>query len=255
MASLCGNNPQSCYSKYGSIPLKQPFAHEFALRMLLYSLHMQASRYDRSIEPLICMSIDFYIRLFVCVKSGVAKSQSQLNQIATVYNCVYCGSFHFQPYGQSSLDQQGNVKYKHAHGPPVTSICSQCGAKFRVGGPIWLGPLFDPAFLQETITTIEQAPDDSYAYRDRMLSMLRVLSEELPDPLYYVTSKLARLIHTHTPQIKTLRSAIMNAGYKVSSSHADRDSIKTDAPPEVIWDIMRAFSKRQSSEKKRSRKR
>ncbi|CAF4348990.1 unnamed protein product, partial [Adineta steineri] len=38
MASLCGNNPHSCYSKYGSIPLHQPFCHEFALRMILYTL-------------------------------------------------------------------------------------------------------------------------------------------------------------------------------------------------------------------------
>ncbi|CAF1268670.1 unnamed protein product, partial [Didymodactylos carnosus] len=126
MASLCGNAPQSCYSKYGSISLHEAFGHEFALRMLLYTLHMQASRYNRSIEPLICMSIDFYIRLFVRIKHGVAKSQAQLNQIAHVYNCVYCGSFHFQPWGISSTDTNGNVKFKQANGPPVGTKCEQC---------------------------------------------------------------------------------------------------------------------------------
>ncbi|CAF4869120.1 unnamed protein product, partial [Rotaria socialis] len=30
----------------------------------------------------------------------------------------------------------------------------------RVGGPIWLGPLFDHSFVNELITSIEQAPDD-----------------------------------------------------------------------------------------------
>lgn len=27
----------------------------------------------------------------------------------------------------------------------------------------------------------------------------------------------------------------MNAGYRVSLSHADKNSLKTDAPHEVIW--------------------
>lgn len=30
----------------------------------------------------------------------------------------------------------------------------------RVGGPIWLGPLFDQTFVSELITSIEQAPAD-----------------------------------------------------------------------------------------------
>lgn len=38
------------------------------------------------------------------------------------------------------------------------------------------------------------------------------------------------------------RSAILNAGYRVSTSHARQDSIKTNAPHHVIWDIMRAFA-------------
>ncbi|CAF4499395.1 unnamed protein product, partial [Rotaria magnacalcarata] len=67
-----------CYSKYGSIPLHEPFCHEFALRMILYALHLQAARYDRIIEPLLCMSIDFYVRLFVRISYGAAKAQSQL---------------------------------------------------------------------------------------------------------------------------------------------------------------------------------
>jgi len=45
----------------------------------------------------------------------------------------------------------------------------------------------------------------SYAYRDRMLSMLYVVKEELPDPLYFDNAKLARIMHTQMPQNKVLR--------------------------------------------------
>jgi len=45
----------------------------------------------------------------------------------------------------------------------------------------------------------------SYAYRDRMASMLYVVKEELPNPLYFDNTKLARVMHTHVPQNKILK--------------------------------------------------
>ena len=39
------------------------------------------------------------------------------------------------------------------------------------------------------------------------------------------------------------RSAVMNAKYRVSGSHVTPLGIKTDAPMEVIWDIMRCWVK------------
>jgi len=38
-------------------------------------------------------------------------------------------------------------------------------------------------------------------------------------------------------------SALLNAGYKVSYSHANQNSIKTDAPTEVVWDVLREWVK------------
>ncbi len=40
------------------------------------------------------------------------------------------------------------------------------------------------------------------------------------------------------------------AGYRVSSTHAKALGVKTDAPPEVIWDVMRAWIKKHGSESK-----
>ncbi|CAF3625770.1 unnamed protein product, partial [Rotaria sp. Silwood2] len=59
----------------------QPFSHEFAFRIILYTLHMQPARYDRIIESLLCMSIDFYVPLFVRIGYGSAKAQSQLDVV------------------------------------------------------------------------------------------------------------------------------------------------------------------------------
>merc|ERR1719431_1079161 len=42
MAVLCGNSPETCYTKYGAIALKTRSCHEFALRILLQCLELQA---------------------------------------------------------------------------------------------------------------------------------------------------------------------------------------------------------------------
>ena len=45
-----------------------------------------------------------------------------------------------------------------------------------------------------------------------------------------------------TPPSATLfRSAVVNAGYHISGSHANPLGLKTDAPMEVLWDIMRCW--------------
>ena len=63
--------------------------------MILYALHLQAARYDRIIEPLLCMSIDFYVRLFVRIGYGSAKAQSQLGSrefsyLSNEYHRIIC---------------------------------------------------------------------------------------------------------------------------------------------------------------------
>lgn len=56
--------------KYGTVPLKTKACHEMALRILLRTIETHANRYGRYIQPLISLSVDFYIRVFVRVFSG-----------------------------------------------------------------------------------------------------------------------------------------------------------------------------------------
>lgn len=70
MAILCGNHPETCYAKYGSMSLKFPPCHEQALRIVLRTIESHANKYGRYIVPLLSLSIDFYIRLVVQVFPG-----------------------------------------------------------------------------------------------------------------------------------------------------------------------------------------
>ena len=53
-----------------------------------------------------------------------------------------------------------------------------------------------------------------------------------------MTFGLLIYISISVPPLVDFRSAILNAGYRVSFSHCHPLSIKTDAPPSVIWDLL-----------------
>ncbi|XP_027489047.1 tRNA (guanine(26)-N(2))-dimethyltransferase, partial [Corapipo altera] len=73
MGVMAGNSPETCYGKYGAVSLKGKFCHEMALRIVLHSLDLRANCYQRFVEPLLSLSADFYVRVFVRVFTGQAK--------------------------------------------------------------------------------------------------------------------------------------------------------------------------------------
>ncbi len=69
--------------------------------------------------------------------------------------------------------------------------------------------------------------------------------EELEDvPFYYTQDRLCSLVRAASAKLLDFRSAILNAGYRVSLSHANKLAIKTDAPTEFIFDMMHAWEKK-----------
>ena len=70
MAVLCARKPHVASYKYGSSPLPNKYCHEFALRMVLHMISQMAGRHGKVIEPLLSLTVDFYIRLFIRVKDS-----------------------------------------------------------------------------------------------------------------------------------------------------------------------------------------
>tara|TARA_A100001035_G_scaffold150434_1_gene118445 strand:+ start:101 stop:1546 length:1446 start_codon:yes stop_codon:yes gene_type:complete len=78
----------------------------------------------------------------------------------------------------------------------------------------------------------------------RIRALLGVISAELKDvPLYYNIPDLCANLHCIPPTSDKIRSAIANAGYRFSHFHHEPEALKTDAPPRVVWDILRAWCK------------
>ncbi|KAM4754500.1 tRNA (guanine(26)-N(2))-dimethyltransferase isoform 1-T1 [Cyanocitta cristata] len=242
MAVMAGNSAETCYSKYGAVSLKGKFCHEMALRIILHSLDLRANCYQRFVVPLLSVSADFYVRVFVRVFTGQAKVKASASKQALVFHCVGCGSHHLQRLGRATSHGSG-FKYSAATGPPVGPTCEFCHQRHQVGGPVWAEPLHDPAFVEGVLAALERSPG-RFSTEPRLRGMLSVIAEELSDvPLYYTLDGLSSTIRSNTPSLLQLRSALLHAGFRVSLSHACRNAVKTDAPPAVLWDIMRCWAK------------
>lgn len=66
--------------------------------------------------------------------------------------------------------------------------------------------------------------------------------QELPDvPLFLSLHNLCATLKCTSPSAVLFRSAVLNAGYRISGTHVNPLGMKTNAPMGVIWDIMRCW--------------
>lgn len=280
MAVLCGNNAEVCFTKYGSYPIhRRSVCHEAAIRILLHSIAAHAARYKRIIEPLLSVSMDFYIRVFVRVRTSAAGVKLNPSRLSYVYYSASCDSIHLVPVGRvvdrsgrkvvegsdgdgngaevaagdeagaggddevgvGSRGGAGRGAAKYAPGVAGPSVCEETGSKMLVGGPIWSGPIHDTAFVRKVLSELKRDARQFAAYA-KLHGLLTVILEELPDqPLHVDTHAMSTFLKCTPPAATTFRSALVNAGYSVSSTHSNQLAIKTNAPWSVCWDVMRAW--------------
>ncbi|PIL24069.1 hypothetical protein GSI_13820 [Ganoderma sinense ZZ0214-1] len=217
-----------------------------ALRLVLHTLATSAARYGRYIEPLLSLSIDFYVRLFVRIHSSPIDVKKVFSQTAVYYVCTGCQSFYEQPLGRmvENVSQKGNTSlhFKAHTGPTVSERCPECNSALHVAGPMWSGPLHDRAFVASVLGHVE-ANEDKYGTSARMKGMLTVAKEELDTPFYFTPSKVSSHFHCVCPSLDETASALLHAGHKISRSHACAGSLKTTATHADIHDIFRSWIK------------
>jgi tRNA (guanine26-N2/guanine27-N2)-dimethyltransferase len=239
-AVLCASYVETCFSKYGAIPLKGDVAHEVALRILLQALEAAASRHKKYIQPLLACSIDFYVRVFIRVHESPSESKRSGLKQSMVYRCVGCKSTEMQPL--MTLHAKGrSEKFSPGH-IQLDPTCRFCGGRKEIAGPLWNGPLHDLGFIAEVQSVLRDEKVQAHLGTvERIEGMLSLCAEELPSPLYVTLNEAASILKTSCPPLLAVKSAFLNAGHRVSISHCDPRAIKTDAPTDFFWATMKAW--------------
>ncbi|KAJ5872043.1 uncharacterized protein N7529_004396 [Penicillium soppii] len=73
-------------------------------------------------------------------------------------------------------------------------------------------------------------------------------------PFYFTLSALAKVLHTTTIPIDEFRGALSHLGYRSTRSHTKPNTVRTDAPWAVIWEIIREWVRQKSPIKESSLK-
>ncbi len=240
MAVLCGNNGEVCWTKYGAYPLRAKYCHEQAVRVLLSSIDAAAGRYKRHIVPVLSVHIDFYVRCFVRVYSSAKDAKLAPTKVSYVFQCAGCDTFELQPVGKC-VTKHNSTKYQVGDGPVVPQKCPHCGWGFHMGGPFWTEPIHDQTWVSSIKKQVEDNKADYPGY-DKIHALLTTVQEELPDsPLHYDIHSMSMTLKATPPPMALFRSAVINAGYKVSPAHCNPLAVKTNAPTKVLWDLLRCW--------------
>lgn len=113
-----------------------------------------------------------------------------------------------------------------------------------MGGPIYSDRIHDEEFVKGMLEKIATEKGQKLGTYNRIFGILSVVQEELHDiPLYYTIDKLCCVLKLEMIPMLKMRSAILHEGYKVSISHACKNSLKTTAPIAVLYDILRYWAK------------
>ncbi|KAI8280122.1 hypothetical protein K4K60_005135 [Colletotrichum sp. SAR11_57] len=257
---------EKSFSLYGGVPIKGLHSHEVGLRIIIHALTTAAAKYGLTIEPQLSLSIDFYCRIFVKVRKSKDAVNYQGGKTMIVYNCPGCSAWETQPMVRTRPypKKKDGYFYKHglSQGPPTDSHCQHCGSAQHIAGPMYGGPLHNAEFIERILDLIPTVDKSVYQTSTRIEGMLQTALEEYipgPEPaeavdpkdkelaridhypFFVMPSKLAGTLNTQQPPDDVFRGALRHLGYRVTRSHCRPGSVKTDAPWEAIWFIMREW--------------
>ena len=182
---------EKTYSQYSGLPWKGPQSHEAGIRLILNAIAVTAARYSLAIEPLLSLSIDFYIRIFVRIRKSAADVKFLASKTMAVCNCDQgCGSWSIQYLGQSREKRAKNNEsfytFSLPQAPSSSPRCEHCGFKTHLAGPMWGGPLHNPHFIARILAILPSLDASIYGTIPRIegmltLAMNETLDQEPPD--------------------------------------------------------------------------
>ncbi|MGC9209664.1 MAG: hypothetical protein ACP5FT_00090 [Acidilobus sp.] len=205
LAVLGGSKPMAATRKYWVAELK-PLRHyrEVAIRVLLGYMARVAASMDKVIRPLLSVSVDHYVRVFVTVDAGARKADEMLKG---QLGCL------------SILDRGVVVMGRSSAG------CM---------GPLWTGPIFDEPFINEVLSVLERS--DYLETYPRLKSVLLMIKEEarLQEFFHQRLDSLCSQQRANMPTLNEVRDYLKSLGYEFSRTHLSNIGFRTNAPPEVL---------------------
>ena len=198
---LAGAQPHVTERKYGARPVRGRLGPEAGLRILIAYVVRCAAERGRSLAPRLGYVGGHYLRAY------------------------------FEAVTTPGPDRSGLVDPARWDGPDL-------GARGPFG-PLWLGPLLDPALVDRL-----RVPDPAARPAEAARLLQRWREEARVDaPFYYEANVVARALRLdRPPPLGELLAALRAAGYGAARTHARPEGFRTTAPRREVERIVAAQS-------------
>ena len=107
-------------------------------------------------------------------------------------------------------------------------------------GPLWLGNIFDPGFIESMMKE-----NKTVAFRNsaRITKLLTLTKDEAQAPItYYVLDKLSGKLGLPSPSIQAFIECLRKSGFQAVQTHFNTRGVRTDAPATAMHKLLKEAS-------------
>lgn len=225
MGPLTGARAAACFRKYGVKPVRCEFEKEMALRTLASTLVSTAGRLDLGVDIVFSHATDYYARIYAKIIKGKTPANASTKKLGYLEYCANCLSRE----AKNSMET-------------LRTTCPVCGSKTNVGGPIWLGPLWEHRTLQGMV---QRTPTLSTSRLSDAQGILRLIGDEYSGrPFHYRTDALARSYKTKPSRVEMLLAVLRDSGFEATRTHFHPNGVRTNASVPHIAKLAKQLSEK-----------
>ena len=219
---------EKTFSQYGGLSVKGPHAHEAGLRLILNAVATSGARYGIAIEPLLSLSVDYYVRVFVRLRHSPAEVKFLASKTMSVCSCDFgCGAWETQFMAQTKASQAKNgdtiYSFTSAMAPNSNKTCDHCGSRMHLAGPMWGGALHNPHFIRRILEMLPELDRSIYQTIPRIEGILTTALEESVENLW------------SEPQPKRRRSPVLPSnGLLDQTENQNADQVSGNAQEQSV---------------------
>jgi tRNA (guanine26-N2/guanine27-N2)-dimethyltransferase len=225
MGPLTGARAAACVRKYGVRPVQVEFEKEMAIRTLAACLAGIVGRLELGVDILFSHASDHYARIYAVIRKGRTFANQSTKSLGFIEYCPEC----LNRASHHSLDS-------------IHAICEHCGTRTKIGGPIWLGWIWDAQTVKAMIGHIPSLDSSRLSEVQNLLTLID--EENNAPPFHYRTDAFAKRLRTKPPQMQQFLEVLRESGYKSTRTHFHTNGFRTDATISEIASLMHSISKK-----------
>jgi tRNA (guanine26-N2/guanine27-N2)-dimethyltransferase len=223
MGPLTGARAAACTRKYGARPLRSEFGKEMAVRILAACLERIAGRLELGVEIAFAHASDHYARIYAQVNKGRRSANLSSKSLGFLEYCPRC----LRRDAHNSLES-------------IRTTCGDCGARTKIGGPVWTGPIWNAYTVR---AMIERTPTlESRRLTELQSTLTRILEEHQSPAFHYTTNAFSSILGLKPPALRRVLNALARAGFTATGTHFSPNGFRTDAPCKDITSTFRALA-------------